>query len=114
MDSNRACRFDQAVAALGALGAEVAEVDLPYADYALAAYYLILPSECSSNLAKFDGMRYGLRAGDDGRRSVSEVMSFTRGEGFGDEAKRRIMIGTMPCPAATTTPTTGRRKGLER
>ncbi len=87
-------RFDEAVAALGKLGADVVEVDLPYADYALAAYYLILPSECSSNLAKFDGMRYGLRAGDDGQRSVSEVMSFTRGEGFGDEAKRRIMIGT--------------------
>ena len=87
-------RFDEAVDALGRLGAEIVEVDLPYADYALAAYYLILPSECSSNLAKFDGMRYGLRAGDDGQRSVSEVMSFTRGEGFGDEAKRRIMIGT--------------------
>ena len=53
------------------LGAEVVEIDLPHADYALAAYYLILPSECSSNLAKFDGMRYGLRAGDDGQRSVA-------------------------------------------
>ncbi len=87
-------RFDEAVEVLSGLGAEVVEVDLPHADYALAAYYLILPSECSSNLAKFDGMRYGLRAGDDGQRSVAEVMSLTRGEGFGDEAKRRIMIGT--------------------
>ena len=87
-------RFDEAVAVLSGLGAEVVEIDLPHADYALAAYYLILPSECSSNLAKFDGMRYGLRAGDDGQRSVAEVMSLTRGEGFGDEAKRRIMIGT--------------------
>ena len=86
-------RFDESVAVLTGLGAEVVEIDLPHADYALAAYYLILPSECSSNLAKFDGMRYGLRAGDDGRRSVAEVMAVTRGAGFGDEAKRRIMIG---------------------
>ena len=57
------------------LGAEVVEVSCPHFEYALAAYYLILPSEASSNLAKFDGMRYGLRVGDDGSRSVEEVMA---------------------------------------
>ncbi|NUR28469.1 MAG: Asp-tRNA(Asn)/Glu-tRNA(Gln) amidotransferase GatCAB subunit A, partial [Catenulispora sp.] len=57
-------------------------------------YYLIAPSECSSNLARFDGVRFGLRAGDDGNRSLEEVMSITREQGFGAEVKRRIIIGT--------------------
>ena len=87
-------RFSEAVAILTDLGAEVVEVSCPNFEYALAAYYLILPSEASSNLARFDGMRYGLRAGDDGSRSVEEVMSITREAGFGPEVKRRIMIGT--------------------
>ena len=87
-------RFAEAVEQLTALGAEIVEVDCPSFDYALGAYYLILPSECSSNLAKFDGMRYGLRAGDDGKRSVEEVMGLTRESGFGAEVKRRIMLGT--------------------
>ena len=87
-------RFDEAVAILGDLGAEVIEVSCPHFDYALAAYYLILPSEASSNLARFDGMRYGLRVGDDGQASVEEVMSQTREAGFGAEVKRRIMLGT--------------------
>jgi aspartyl-tRNA(Asn)/glutamyl-tRNA(Gln) amidotransferase subunit A len=87
-------RFDEAVAILTDLGAEVVEVSCPNFEYALAAYYLILPSEASSNLARFDGMRYGLRAGDDGSRSVEEVMALTREAGFGPEVKRRIMIGT--------------------
>ncbi len=87
-------RFDEAVAILTDLGAEVVEVSCPHFEYALAAYYLILPSEASSNLARFDGMRYGLRMGDDGARSVEEVMSLTREAGFGAEVKRRIMIGT--------------------
>ena len=76
------------------LGAEVVEVSCPHFDYALAAYYLIAPSECSSNLARFDAVRYGLRVGDDGVRSLEEVMSLTREAGFGAEVKRRIMIGT--------------------
>ena len=67
---------------------------MPSFSYGLPAYYLILPSEVSSNLARFDGMRYGLRIGDDGVRSAEEVMSLTRGTGFGAEAKRRIMLGT--------------------
>ncbi len=92
-------RFDEAVQLLTELGAEVTEVSCPHFPYALAAYYLILPSECSSNLAKFDGMRYGLRAGDDGSRSVEEVMSLTRAAGFGDEAIRRIMLGTYALSA---------------
>ena len=87
-------RFDEAVAILTDLGAEVVEVSCPHFDYALGAYYLILPSEASSNLARFDGMRYGLRVGDHDDASVDEVMSATREAGFGAEVKRRIMLGT--------------------
>ncbi|MGW0227490.1 Asp-tRNA(Asn)/Glu-tRNA(Gln) amidotransferase subunit GatA [Actinopolymorpha singaporensis] len=87
-------RFREAVDLLSDLGAEVVEVSCPHFTYGLAAYYLIAPSEASSNLARFDGMRYGLRAGDDGRHSAEEVMALTREAGFGAEVKRRIMIGT--------------------
>lgn len=86
--------FNAAVQALTALGAEVVEVSCPHFSYALGAYYLILPSEVSSNLARFDAMRYGLRVGDDGSHSADQVMALTREAGFGPEVKRRIMIGT--------------------
>jgi aspartyl-tRNA(Asn)/glutamyl-tRNA(Gln) amidotransferase subunit A len=86
--------FEAAVDKLRELGAQVVEVSCPHFDYALAAYYLIAPSECSSNLARFDGVRYGLRVGDDGAHSLEDVMSLTREAGFGPEVKRRIMIGT--------------------
>ena len=91
--------FDAAVATLSAAGADMVEVDCPHFQYALAAYYLILPSECSSNLARFDAMRYGLRVGDDGTASAEEVMSRTRGQGFGAEVKRRIILGTYALSA---------------
>jgi aspartyl-tRNA(Asn)/glutamyl-tRNA(Gln) amidotransferase subunit A len=91
--------FNAAVEQLTALGAEVTEVDCPHFDYSLASYYLILPSEVSSNLARFDGMRYGLRVGDDGTHSAEEVMALTREAGFGPEVKRRIMIGTYALSA---------------
>ncbi len=87
-------RFHEAVETLESLGAKVVEVSCPSFDTALAAYYLIAPSECSSNLARFDAMRYGLRVEDDGTRSAEEVMSLTRAKGFGPEVKRRIMLGT--------------------
>ncbi|ETZ97438.1 amidase family protein [Mycobacterium kansasii 662] len=91
--------FQAAVEQLTALGAEVSEVDCPHFDHALAAYYLILPSEVSSNLARFDAMRYGLRVG---RRRQPQRR---RGDGhdprgrFGPEVKRRIMIGTYALSA---------------
>ena len=91
--------FDAAVATLTAAGAEIVEVDCPHFQYGLAAYYLILPSECSSNLARFDAMRYGLRVGDDGVASAEQVMSATRGQGFGPEVKRRIILGTYALSA---------------
>ncbi|WP_436773056.1 Asp-tRNA(Asn)/Glu-tRNA(Gln) amidotransferase subunit GatA [Yinghuangia sp. YIM S09857] len=87
-------RFDEAVELLRELGAEVVEISCPNFDYAMPAYYLIAPSEASSNLARFDAMRYGLRVGDNGERSAEEVMSLTREAGFGPEVKRRIMLGT--------------------
>ncbi|BBX26466.1 Asp-tRNA(Asn)/Glu-tRNA(Gln) amidotransferase subunit GatA [Mycolicibacterium alvei] len=91
--------FNAAVAQLTALGAEVSEVDCPHFDHAMDAYYLILPSEVSSNLARFDAMRFGLRVGDDGTHSAEEVMALTRAAGFGPEVKRRIMIGTYALSA---------------
>ena len=91
--------FNAAVEQLTALGAEVTEVDCPNFDHSMAAYYLILPSEVSSNLARFDGMRYGVRVGDDGTHSAEEVMALTRAAGFGPEVKRRIMIGTYALSA---------------
>jgi aspartyl-tRNA(Asn)/glutamyl-tRNA(Gln) amidotransferase subunit A len=87
-------RYQEAVELLESLGAKVVEISCPHFAYALPAYYLIAPSECSSNLARFDAMRYGLRVGDDGTRSAAEVMSLTRAAGFGPEVKRRIMLGT--------------------
>ncbi len=87
-------RFQEAVDLLEAAGAKIIEVSCPHFRYALPVYYLIAPSECSSNLARFDAMRYGLRIGDDGTRSAEEVMSLTRAAGFGAEVKRRIMLGT--------------------
>jgi len=87
-------RFGEAVELLESLGAKLTEVSCPHFSYALPAYYLIAPSECSSNLARFDAMRYGIRVGDDGTRSAEEVMALTRAEGFGAEVKRRIMLGT--------------------
>ena len=87
-------RFDESLQILASLGAEIVEVDCPSFQYALAAYYLIAPSECSSNLARFDAMRYGLRTGDVDGASAEAVMSATRDAGFGREVKRRIILGT--------------------
>ena len=84
-------RFNESLEILAGLGAEIIEVSCKYFDYALAAYYLIAPSECSSNLARFDAMRYGLRV-DGG--SAEDVMNATRQLGFGREVKRRIILGT--------------------
>jgi aspartyl-tRNA(Asn)/glutamyl-tRNA(Gln) amidotransferase subunit A len=86
--------FNAAVDELRRLGAEIVEVSCPHFNYGLAAYYLIAPSEASSNLARFDGMRYGLRMGDGNGSSAEQVMSLSREAGFGPEVKRRIMIGT--------------------
>jgi aspartyl-tRNA(Asn)/glutamyl-tRNA(Gln) amidotransferase subunit A len=88
-------RFDEAVRLLVQAGAEVVEVSCPSFVHALAAYYLIMPSEASSNLARFDAMRYGLRVLPEGDSpSAEDVMRSTRDAGFGDEVKRRIILGT--------------------
>jgi aspartyl-tRNA(Asn)/glutamyl-tRNA(Gln) amidotransferase subunit A len=89
-------RFEEAVQHLVDAGAEVVEVSCSSFSYALAAYYLVMPSEVSSNLAKFDAMRYGLRVLPEGidDPSAEQVMAASRGAGFGDEVKRRIILGT--------------------
>jgi aspartyl-tRNA(Asn)/glutamyl-tRNA(Gln) amidotransferase subunit A len=85
-----------AVDVLAGLGAEVREVNLPHTDYALPVYYLIAPAEASANLARYDGVRYGLRV-DEG--NLIETYKATRGQGFGPEVKRRIMLGTYALSA---------------
>ena len=84
--------WEQGVAWLKDAGCEIVEVSLPHTKYALPAYYIVAPAEASSNLARYDGMRYGLRATD--AKSLVDVYEMTRAEGFGAEVKRRIMIGT--------------------
>jgi aspartyl-tRNA(Asn)/glutamyl-tRNA(Gln) amidotransferase subunit A len=87
-------RFRESVGLMTQAGAEVVEVSCPHFVHALATYYLILPAEASSNLARFDAMRYGLRVTPDGDPSAEDVMRATREAGFGDEVKRRIILGT--------------------
>ena len=88
---------EKALKALTDQGAAVVEVSLPHTEFALSTYYLIAPAEASSNLARYDGVRYGYRA--EGASGLIEMMSRTRAEGFGDEVKRRVMIGTYALSA---------------
>ncbi|MCW4384810.1 Asp-tRNA(Asn)/Glu-tRNA(Gln) amidotransferase subunit GatA [Salinibacterium sp. SYSU T00001] len=91
--------FLKALDTMSAAGAEIVEVSAPSFDYAIAAYYLILPAEASSNLAKFDSVRFGMRAKLPNGGTVEEVMAATREAGFGDEVKRRIILGTYALSA---------------
>jgi aspartyl-tRNA(Asn)/glutamyl-tRNA(Gln) amidotransferase subunit A len=84
--------FDASLRRAEELGAEIEEVSLPHAPHALAAYYVLAPAECSSNLARYDGVRYGLRAEDP--RDLLDMYTRTRHDGFGAEVKRRVMLGT--------------------
>ncbi|MCL1869714.1 MAG: Asp-tRNA(Asn)/Glu-tRNA(Gln) amidotransferase subunit GatA [Promicromonosporaceae bacterium] len=93
-------RFQESLNLLEKAGAELVEVSCPHFPYALDAYYLIMPAEASSNLAKFDGMRFGLRVQpSEGPVTAERVMAATRGQGFGDEVKRRIILGTYALSA---------------
>jgi aspartyl-tRNA(Asn)/glutamyl-tRNA(Gln) amidotransferase subunit A len=94
-------RFEEAVQLLQDMGAEVIEVSCPRLEYALGAYYIIMPSEVSSNLARYDGMRYGLRVmpADGVPQTAANMMAATREAGFGDEVKRRIILGTYALSA---------------
>jgi aspartyl-tRNA(Asn)/glutamyl-tRNA(Gln) amidotransferase subunit A len=84
--------FEQALQTAQELGATISRIPLPHADYGLSAYYVLAPAECSSNLARFDGVRYGKRVDAGG---LVEMYTRTRHDGFGDEVKRRILIGTF-------------------
>ncbi|MEN3314304.1 MAG: aspartyl-tRNA(Asn)/glutamyl-tRNA(Gln) amidotransferase subunit [Acidimicrobiaceae bacterium] len=95
-DADVSARLDEAVGALEAAGAKVDEASVPAAVHGLSAYYLLAPAEASSNLARYDGVRYGLRV--DGP-DVSEMNHLTRTAGFGNEVKRRIMLGTYALSA---------------
>jgi aspartyl-tRNA(Asn)/glutamyl-tRNA(Gln) amidotransferase subunit A len=89
-------RVNEGITSLEKLGAQISEVSLPHVEYGVSAYYLIAPSECSSNLSRYDGVRYGLRV--DGP-NAEEMMARTRDSGFGAEVKRRVMIGTYALSA---------------
>ncbi|MFZ8997429.1 MAG: amidase family protein, partial [Ilumatobacteraceae bacterium] len=95
-DPDVVARLDEAFGALAAAGATIVDVEVPAFTYGLTAYYLIAPAEASSNLARYDGVRYGLRV--DGA-DVEEMMRNTRTAGFGDEVKRRILLGTYALSA---------------
>ncbi|MDJ0337188.1 Asp-tRNA(Asn)/Glu-tRNA(Gln) amidotransferase subunit GatA [Cryobacterium sp. PH31-O1] len=93
-------RFNETLALLVGAGAEITEVSAPNFEYAVAAYYLILPAEASSNLARFDSVRFGIRVNPESGSLTSEhVMSATREAGFGPEVKRRIILGTYALSA---------------
>jgi aspartyl-tRNA(Asn)/glutamyl-tRNA(Gln) amidotransferase subunit A len=93
MDAEIAASWDQGAAWLRDAGAEVVDISLPHTKYALPAYYIVAPAEASSNLARYDGVRYGLRELPDGA-NLQEMYAATRAAGFGPEVKRRIIIGT--------------------
>lgn len=92
IDAEVKARIEEAIEQLKALGAEVGECSLPHTEHALSAYYIIAPAECSANLARFDGVRYGYRTKE--FSGLLEMYGKTRAEAFGPEVKRRIMIGT--------------------
>jgi len=91
-DSGVRAVFEQTLRKIEALGGEIAEVSLPSSEHGISAYYVIAPAEASSNLARYDGVRYGMRAGGGG--DLVQMYEATRSEGFGPEVKRRIMLGT--------------------
>src|SRR5918999_1661121 len=92
MEPGVAASIQAAIDTLRGLGAEIGEVSLPHSDYGLAAYYIIAPAECSANLARYDGVKYGYSAPD--AETMWDGYYKTRGRGFGEEVKRRIMLGT--------------------
>jgi hypothetical protein len=93
MDADVAASWDRGIAWLKDAGAEIVEISLPHTKYALPAYYIIAPAEASSNLARYDGVRYGLRDLPEGA-GLQDMYAATRAAGFGAEVKRRILIGT--------------------
>jgi aspartyl-tRNA(Asn)/glutamyl-tRNA(Gln) amidotransferase subunit A len=96
----------QALADYEALGATLVDISLPRTELAIPAYYVIAPAEASTNLSRYDGVRYGHRC--DATRDLDDLYTRSREEGFGAEVQRRILVGTYACPRATTTPTTGK------
>ena len=97
LDAGTRTTCDEALERLVSLGAELVEVSLPHAKYAIPTYYLVATAEASSNLARFDGVAYGRRVEGDG--SLQSMFSATRDAGFGDEVKRRILLGTYALSA---------------
>jgi aspartyl-tRNA(Asn)/glutamyl-tRNA(Gln) amidotransferase subunit A len=91
-------RFGETLKRMAEAGAEIVEVEAPHFEYAISAYYLILPAEASSNLAKYDSVRFGLRV-DPGRSTTEQVMALSREAGFGPEVKRRVILGTYALSA---------------
>jgi aspartyl-tRNA(Asn)/glutamyl-tRNA(Gln) amidotransferase subunit A len=98
MDPDVECRIREGVGFLEDAGARVEEVSLPHTDYGLATYYIVAPAEASANLARYDGVRYGLSRRLEGGDFIADYLA-TRGEGFGAEVKRRIMLGTYALSA---------------
>ena len=97
LDAEVTQAIEAAIQKLAGLGCEIVEVSLPHTQYAMPTYYIVATAEASSNLARFDGVRYGYRAKE--ARTLSEMYRKSRDEGFGAEVKRRIMLGTYALSA---------------
>ncbi|MBE9505121.1 MAG: Asp-tRNA(Asn)/Glu-tRNA(Gln) amidotransferase subunit GatA, partial [Proteobacteria bacterium] len=97
MESDTEAAVKKAITELEKLGAEAIEISLPHTDYAVAVYYIVAPAEASSNLARYDGVKYGFRSQE--ARELLDMYKTTRAEGFGQEVKRRIMLGTYALSA---------------
>jgi aspartyl-tRNA(Asn)/glutamyl-tRNA(Gln) amidotransferase subunit A len=97
LDSAVASSIDNAIAEYKRLGAEVMEISLPNSGLAVPTYYVVAPAECSSNLSRYEGVRFGYRCAEP--KDLEDLYKRSRGEGFGDEVKRRIMIGTYALSA---------------
>ncbi len=93
-DPRLAAAFERAVKAMRDAGAEIVDIELPHLDHAIAAYYIVAPAEASANLARYDGIRYGRRAEINSGEDLTALYARSRGEGFGPEVQRRIMLGT--------------------
>ena len=91
-DSNIKQNFLDAINTLEKNGNKTKEIDLPYIEYSLPSYYVIAPAECSANLSRYDGIKFGYRCSDP--KDLEDLYTRTRSEGFGEEVKKRILIGT--------------------
>ena len=112
LDAEVAAKTREALRVLESLGAKLIDIELPHMAYSLGAYYVIAPAECSANLARFDGIRYGYRC--ENPEDLQDLYTRSRGEGFGQEVKKRILVGTFALSAGYYDAFYGRAQRVRR